>query len=106
MASLRFSPQWFTLVFCLAYGAILALELPVPGYYPLTGRWSFGDFSIVDGTVMHWYGLTFEALILGVLAGVLLPRRLAPRVLGLVALGATWALMAVAAFLLRSYFWG
>jgi hypothetical protein len=100
----RFSPHWFTLGFCFGYVLVFALELPVPGYYPLTGTWSFTDLSATDGTVMHWYGLTAAAVVSGALPGFLLPDRALPRSIRGAIVAVVWLSMLVCAVLLRGFF--
>jgi hypothetical protein len=100
----RFSPHWFTLGFCLGYTLIFAFELPVLGYYPLTGSWSFTDLSATDGTVMHWYGLMLAAVAVGGLLGILLPDRALPGPMRGSIVAVVWVSMLACAVLLRSFF--
>lgn len=74
---MRLSGPAYSIGFTLCYVLTLALELPVLGYYPLTGDWSFQDHSAQAGTAMHWYGLIFTALLAGLLVSTIgmLPRR-------------------------------
>lgn len=110
---MRLSGPAFSIGFIICYVLTLSSELPVLGYYPLTGDWSFQDLSAQAGTVMHWYGLIFTALLAGLAASTILAlpgvsskpvgskfeRPLA--VLGLIS---AWLGMIVCASLLGQYF--
>ncbi|MEM9313592.1 MAG: hypothetical protein AAGA95_03110 [Pseudomonadota bacterium] len=101
---MRWSVSWFTLAFCVAYAAIFALELPVPIYYPLTGVWSLSDVGTSNGTAMHWYGLTLISLLVGAVLGAVCSDEWIPQVFRSWIIVASWILMAVTVFLMRSFF--
>jgi len=108
---MRFSSTAFLFAFCLIYGIVFMFELPVLGYYPVTGTWSRADLTVSDGTVMHWYGLLLAALTGGAAAGfiaavlppaVRLPQRLS-QLMDRWLLLPVWGLMLLMVWLLRDF---
>jgi len=74
----RFSPPWFTLLFCMAYLASLTLNQALFLYYPLVGQFSLSPLDAAAGPPMLWYGLMANAAVAGLLAGIVLPQRWLP----------------------------
>jgi len=108
---MRFSSTAFLFAFCLIYGIVFVFELPVLGYYPVTGTWSRADLTVSDGTVMHWYGLLLAALTGGAAAGFIaavlppvagLPKRLS-QLMDRWLLLPVWGLMLLMIWLLRDF---
>ena len=80
--TLRFSPVAFSLPWCLAYVAALAVDGALFRYYPLTGQFTWGHASLVDaGPSMAWYGLMGTAALVALPAAWLLPGAWLSRVL-------------------------
>lgn len=105
MSALRFSPGVFLAAFCCAYAVVFALDLPLFRYYPLPGELTWGLVALQDaGPAMAWYGLVASAAIVAAPIAVLVPDRIADRLLR----GYLWlfpvALMLVCVFLLRKLF--
>lgn len=76
MMKLRISPVVFTLVYCVAYIAVLSMDAALFRYYPQTGEFSWGWIALTEaGPGMAWYGLMANAAIAAVLLGTIVPER-------------------------------
>jgi hypothetical protein len=102
---LRFSPSIFAVAFCCAYIGVFAADWPLFRYYPLHGDFNWGPRTLPGvGPAMAWYGLVSAAGVLASVSALLIPERLADRLLRghlwLFPLGA----MLGSVFLLRRFF--
>lgn len=67
----RLSPVVFSVVYCVAYIAVLSMDAPLFKYYPQTGQFSWGWRSLPGvGPSMAWYGLMAYAAIAGLVASL------------------------------------
>ena len=76
-----FSRTWFTVIFCLAYIPVFALDWPLLLYYPLVKRVEFTELAGNAGPAMHWYGFVASAALAGLIAGLFLKDRWIPNLL-------------------------
>jgi hypothetical protein len=103
---LRFGPITFMIGFCCAYALAYWNNVPVFLYYPLHGDFAFGLHPLpkTAGPGMAWYGLMADAGIVATLLALVIPDRLADRVLRnyfwLFPCGA----MLICVYLLRQFF--
>lgn len=103
---IRISPVAFAILYCIAYVAVLALEVPLFRYYPVGSEFSWGVAHDAgkEGPSMVWYGLMAGAALvacIGAAIPVLGKRLLALHtILWLVPLGATLGCI----FLMRNFF--
>ena len=101
----QLSPVAFTVAFCCAYGAAFATNWPLFIYYPLHGDFTWGG-QVLNGAgpPILWYGFMSDALVVGAVASICVPGRLANKWL----INLVWlfpiATMAVCIFLLRRLF--
>lgn len=72
-----FSPRVFSLVFGLVYTVAHLLAMPLWRYYPLVDKFSMTDLvDLANGPSMNWYGWLSYAAIAGVIAAVVVPKRI------------------------------
>jgi hypothetical protein len=59
----RLSLVFFTIVYCVVYSIVLALDWPLFKYYPQTGAFTWGWTAHLEnsGPSMAWYGLMATA---------------------------------------------
>jgi len=102
---LRFAPVTFSIIFCCAYVAAFARNLPLFLYYPVHGNVSFGPVLVKGlGPAMAWYGLMVDAAVVAAIAAFCVPDRLMKGILR----NYLWTVPCVAigacVFLLRQFF--
>jgi hypothetical protein len=66
----RLSGPWFTAGFCVAYPLVFALDWALFLYYPVPGRFHWGNAAQDVGPPMHWYGLVATAALIGLVAAL------------------------------------
>ncbi|MFO0334702.1 MAG: hypothetical protein ACK53C_06645 [Pseudomonadota bacterium] len=95
---------WFTVGFCVAYPLVFARDWALFLYYPVSGRFHWGNAAQDVGPPMHWYGLVATAALAGlVVAMVGRDAWLTPRVLRWATLTPCIAMFG-ALILLRQFF--
>jgi hypothetical protein len=73
---LRVSSVVFSIVYCVAYLLVLALEWPLFRYYPTVKSFTWGWQSLQNsGPAMAWYGLMATAALFAIVAAVVIPSR-------------------------------
>ena len=75
-----FSARVFTLVGGIGYAIAVYINYPLFRYYPLAGRFSFDDLKDPTlGPAMSWYGWMAIGAIAGLVAAIVVPKRIGDR---------------------------
>jgi hypothetical protein len=71
---IRLSPVTFTVVYCISYIAVLALDAPLFRYYPAVKQFAW-EWQLLEGVgpAMAWYGLMASAALVALGAATVVP---------------------------------